>query len=130
MKSTAVEALTHSELPFEKLVEELNPERSLSHNPIFQVMLSVRHDVMESIEFARSGLALEFVARGGETGKFDLSFYIREREGALTARVEYNTDLFDSRTVERHRRSFRVPAQRRNGRSVAANLAPSAADSA
>ena len=96
----------HQEMPFEKLVEELRPERSLSHNPLFQVMFSLRNAPREEMKF--SGLEMEFVGGGSERAKFDLSMFLAEEGGSLECRVEYDTDLFDEDRIERMLGHYRV----------------------
>ena len=86
-------------LPFEKLVEELRPERDLSRNPLFQVMFVLQNTPRPIPQ--PTGLSIERVDVLPATSPFDLSLYLREREGKLIGFVEYNTDLFDSSTIER-----------------------------
>ncbi len=97
VRETALGAYAHAELPFERLVEELEPVRSLSYNPIFQVLFSLRNAPQE--ELALSGLKLEFVGPSAESAKFDLSFFFSEHQGGLACRVEYNTDLYSEAVI-------------------------------
>src|SRR6185295_1384600 len=100
VRSRALEAYAHQDLPFEKLVEELHPKRDLSRNPLFQVSLMLRNVPAGDLELA--GLSVEFLGRGiRETAKFDLSVGIEERESGLRVRALYATDLFDRATIER-----------------------------
>jgi amino acid adenylation domain-containing protein len=99
-------ALAHQDLPFEKLVEELQPERDLSHSPLFQAMLAFEN---RSAGFELPGL--EVAPAGGGTGsaKFDLSLFLEEQAGGrLAGRLEYATDLFDAETVRRMIAAFRI----------------------
>ncbi len=99
VREVALDAYLHQDLPFEKLVEELAPERNLSHSPLFQVMF-----VLENVpgsERAPAGLPAGFLAAAGGTAKFDLTLGLRERGGTLAGGVEYATDLFDAATVTR-----------------------------
>ncbi|HEV2762709.1 MAG TPA: amino acid adenylation domain-containing protein, partial [Pyrinomonadaceae bacterium] len=93
-------AYAHHHLPFEKLVEELQPERDLSRSPLFQVMLLLQN--MPAAE-ARPAEGLELRPVGGEAGtaKMDLLLTLREVGGVLTGQMEYSTDLFDEATVLR-----------------------------
>jgi amino acid adenylation domain-containing protein len=99
VKETALGAYAHQELPFEKLVEELQPVRDLSRQPVFQVLL-----VLQNVPQATQplpGLQLSRKGGGGGSAKLDLSLYVFEREGRLDGHFEYATDLFDRSTIER-----------------------------
>ncbi|HEU4455341.1 MAG TPA: amino acid adenylation domain-containing protein, partial [Longimicrobium sp.] len=97
-------AYEHQDLPFEKLVEELRPERSMSHAPVFQVMLVLQNapvgggggDGGEITDIEISG-----VARGRRTAAYDLSLALYEWEGGYFGMAEYATELFDPSTIER-----------------------------
>ncbi len=98
-RETALAAYLHQEVPFEKLVEELAPERSLAHAPLFQVVL-----VLQNTPFGKlpvQDLRLRPVSLAGTTAKFDLTVNLSEQDGDLTGIVEHATDLFDGTTVER-----------------------------
>ena len=99
VRATAVGAYANAEVPFEKVVEELQPERKLIHPPLFQVMFALEHAPLESVTWP--GLKLTQIELDSGTAKFDLTLYMIERADGLTARVEYNTDLFDSATIRR-----------------------------
>ncbi|MBA3806781.1 MAG: amino acid adenylation domain-containing protein [Solirubrobacterales bacterium] len=100
VKQSTLEARAHEELPFEKLVEVLNPDRNQSHSPIFQVLLGF--DVAQQ-QPTLAGCTLEQLpVPGWQWSRFDLSIILREREdGSLHAQLEYATDLFDESTIER-----------------------------
>jgi amino acid adenylation domain-containing protein len=98
-KQTALDAYANQDVPFEKLVEELNPERSLSHNPLFQVMFSLQNAARQG--FQLSGLEITPLRATIETAKFDLSMFLTESPDGLGGRIEYNTDLFEGATIER-----------------------------
>src|SRR5260221_14192028 len=87
------------DLPFEKLVEELHPERSLNHLPFTKVMFAVQNDVLEAMKWP--SLTIEFMEVESDTAKFEITFIIQESSRGLTARVEYNTDLFNETTIKR-----------------------------
>ncbi len=107
VKDTALGAYAHQDMPFERLVEELRPERSLSYNPLFQVLFSLQNAPRRSFELR--GLQLEPLAGVvGSTAKFDLSFFLLEAADGFTVRVEYNTDLFDGSTIDRMLRHYQV----------------------
>jgi amino acid adenylation domain-containing protein len=99
VRETALGAYTHQDLPFEKLVEELQPARSLQHTPLFQVML-----VAETAPAAApggSGLEMEAVAVDNGTAKLDLTLLVHEGPDGLELGFGYNTDLFFATTIER-----------------------------
>ncbi len=101
VKLTTLEAQIHQELPFEKLVEALNPDRAQSHSPVFQVLLGF--DVAPARPPSLAGNVLEQLPTPGwRWSRFDLSIVLRDlTSGELRASVEYATDLFDASTIER-----------------------------
>ncbi|HLM47812.1 MAG TPA: condensation domain-containing protein, partial [Myxococcaceae bacterium] len=92
-------AYAHQELPFEKLVEELRPERSLSYSPLFQVMFALQNAPEGVLELP--GLRWCFVEADSGTAKFDLSLFMVEDGPRLSCLWEYATDLFEGETVGR-----------------------------
>src|SRR5947208_2632751 len=98
VRAAAVDAYAN-DVPFEKLVEELQPERSLSHPPLFQAMFALERAPLESVTWP--GFKLTQLELDSGTAKFDLTLYMVEGAGGLTARMEYNTDLFDPATIQR-----------------------------
>jgi len=99
VRSTTLEAYSHQDLPFERLVEELQPERSLSHSPLFQVMFIYQN--FPRHEPRGSHLAVRPVEHVAALAKFDLTLTMAERGGALGGIFEYNSDLFDPSTMVR-----------------------------
>jgi amino acid adenylation domain-containing protein len=99
VREMALEAYAHQDLPFEKLVEELQPERSLSHSPVFQVMLDLQNEPVHDLEL--QGLRLTPLPFDSLMAKFDLVLTVGETDGRLSGQLEYNTDLFDAATVRR-----------------------------
>jgi non-ribosomal peptide synthetase component F len=89
----------HQELPFERLVEELRPQRDLSHSPLFQVLFTF--DLESEIRLELPGLTLEFSEVDTGTAKFDLSLYIRQSAAGLRGYLEYDTGLFEGETAAR-----------------------------
>src|SRR5262249_41455820 len=85
-------AHANSEVPFEKVLEELQPERSLSHPPLFQLMFTLERAPLESI--AWSGLKITPFELDIGTARFDLTLCMVESANSLRARMEYNSDLF------------------------------------
>jgi amino acid adenylation domain-containing protein len=105
VKGTALEAYAHHDLPFEKLVAELQPERDLAKQPLFQVSFQLVRFPRE--ELARTGLRLSAAsATVNTTSKFDLSLEMVETAAGLRGRFEYATDLFDHTTIERLQECF------------------------
>ena len=98
VREVALGAYAHQDVPFEKLVEALQPERNLSHSPLFQIMFAVENVPTQLLEL--SGLAVSPVDIKGGTAKFDLQLSIAD-EQAFKAKVQYNTDLFDALTITR-----------------------------
>ncbi|MBG1266526.1 non-ribosomal peptide synthetase [Nostoc sp. WHI] len=99
VKQVAMDAYAHQDVPFEQLVEALQPERSLSHNPLFQVMFSLQNAPIGKLEVP--GLTLIPLEIANVTAKFDLLLSMAETEDGLTGAWEYNSDLFDADTIKR-----------------------------
>ncbi|MFE0339942.1 amino acid adenylation domain-containing protein, partial [Streptomyces sp. NPDC058955] len=106
VRDTDLEAFAHQDLPFERLVEELNPARSLARHPLFQVLLVKKDPTASGQAEAMHGLATEVVPVGTWVAKFDLTVGIEERydsEGrpaGIDWTLGYASDLFDHATVE------------------------------
>ncbi len=107
VKEAALGAQAHQDLPFERLVEALKLERSLSHTPLFQVMYNHQPQVADiaSIRTA-SGLELSMLEWQSRTTQFDLTLDTWEKAGKLHAALTYANDLFDAATVERMARHW------------------------
>ncbi|MHC8352108.1 amino acid adenylation domain-containing protein [Pseudomonas sp. RT4P38] len=102
IKETALGAQAHQDLPFERLVEALKLERSLSHTPLFQVMYNHQPQVADiSTVSTASGLALGVIEWEGRTTQFDLTLDTYEKRGKLHAALTYANDLFDAATIAR-----------------------------
>ncbi|HEY0783838.1 MAG TPA: condensation domain-containing protein, partial [Thermoanaerobaculia bacterium] len=99
VRVSALGGYAHQDLPFERLVEALSVERSLSHSPLFQAMLVVQHAGSGGLELP--GLRLSPFALAGSTSKFDLNLSLLEEGDRLSGALEYSTDLFDAVTVRR-----------------------------
>ncbi|MFJ4145919.1 condensation domain-containing protein, partial [Pseudomonas sp. NPDC089734] len=100
VKQTALQAQAHQDLPFEQLVEALQPERDLSRSPLFQV--AYNHQTQGRNEARQlSGLRLEYQVSDKHTAQFDLTLDTCERDDGLGASLIYATDLFDRTTIER-----------------------------
>jgi amino acid adenylation domain-containing protein len=107
VREAAVGAYAHEELPFDQLVQELSPARDLAHNPIFQVMLGFQE--LEGSQGGDSGGSTSSgeVLTGTGTAKFDLSLALSRRGGRVSAVLEYASDLFEPRSMERLVRRYR-----------------------
>jgi amino acid adenylation domain-containing protein len=95
----ALGAYAHQDMPFERLVEELQPERDRSYNPLFQAMFVLQNAPVPEMEF--SNLTLSPMKVDSKTAKFDLSLSLTETEQGLIGAFGYNTDLFDEATIAR-----------------------------
>ncbi|HYK43003.1 MAG TPA: amino acid adenylation domain-containing protein, partial [Thermoanaerobaculia bacterium] len=106
VKSLALEAYAHQELPFEKLVEELQPDRDLSRNPFFQVACVFQRGTRAELRLP--GLTLSPVDAHNGTTKFDLSFFLTEMPDRLVVKLEYDTDVFERPTILRMLANFQT----------------------
>jgi amino acid adenylation domain-containing protein len=104
VRKVTLEAYAHQDLPFEQLVDALQPDRSLSHSPLFQVMFVLQNAARQTLELP--GLTVRRLQTEGRTAKFDLTLYLTDTEQGLSGILEYNTDLFDSATIIRMARHF------------------------
>jgi len=105
VRDVALGAYAHQDLPFEKLVEELQPERSLSHNPLFQVAFVLHDNLGPSLTL--SNLKLSPVEVSTDAAIFDLLLSMAESEHGLVGSLTYRTDLFDDSTITRMLEHFR-----------------------
>ncbi|HEV2705717.1 MAG TPA: amino acid adenylation domain-containing protein [Pyrinomonadaceae bacterium] len=110
MRTVALEAYAHQDMPFEQLVEQLQPERHMNRHPLFQVMFQLGNAPMG--EAALPGLTLQGVESERVTTQFDLSIDITEDADGLLAVAEYSTDLFDAPTIARMLGHFRNVLER------------------
>ncbi|MEH1938080.1 MAG: amino acid adenylation domain-containing protein [Nostoc sp.] len=99
VREVALSAYAHQNLPFEMLVEALQPERDLSYTPLFQVMFALQNASTSQVEL--TGLTVTPLITEGATAKFDLSLLMQNTATGLVGFWEYNTDLFDASTIER-----------------------------
>ncbi|MFS8086016.1 MAG: condensation domain-containing protein, partial [Acidobacteriota bacterium] len=105
VRETVLGAFSHQELPFEKLVEELNPERGVNRTPLFQVMFALQNTPEHDL--AGSELKLTPLELRSATAKFDLTLEVEEQTNGLCLTFEYSTDLFAAETIERMLAHFR-----------------------
>ncbi|HET8843653.1 MAG TPA: condensation domain-containing protein, partial [Ktedonobacteraceae bacterium] len=106
VRDVALQAYAHQDLPFERLVEELQPERNLSYHPLFQVLFQFDNTPLSSLTLPQ--LSLEPLNLEKETTLFDLHLLLFETEQGLTAHFEYNTNLFEVATIQRMAGHFQV----------------------
>ena len=99
VRQTTLEAYSHQDAPFEKVVEALQPSRQLATSPLFQVMFALQNVPMESLEI--EGLSVTALESSGTVAKFDLSLALFETGGGLTGELVFNTDLFDATRIRR-----------------------------
>jgi amino acid adenylation domain-containing protein len=116
VREVALGAYAHQDLPFEKLVEELHPERNLNQNPLFQVVFALQNAPVEALELP--GLILSPQQFDSGTTRFDLEFHLWQqsagndlwvdRSDGISGLVVYSTDLFDHATIERMLGHFQI----------------------
>ncbi|MCL6755247.1 amino acid adenylation domain-containing protein [Nostoc sp. CCCryo 231-06] len=105
-RQTCLDAYSHQDIPFEYLVEQLQPERSMSHNPLFQVMLALENN--ESPDLSLPELEIEWLSLTYPFAKFDLALLVIESDNQLDLTWEYATDLFEKSTIQRMAEQFEV----------------------
>ena len=106
VRDVALGAYTHQDIPFEKLVEALQPERDLSHSPLFQVLFTFQ--TMDPLPQEMSGLTLSNVEVESSTAKFDLGMTVTNQGHGIQCTIEYNTDLFDQSTIKEMLRHWQI----------------------
>src|SRR5262249_54260454 len=99
VREVTLNAFEHQELPFERLVEELRPQRDAAHTPLFQVMFILQNTPVPPLR--SPDLALDLIPLHNGTAKFDLTLNLLEAPDGITGSFEYATDLFDEATVVR-----------------------------
>ncbi len=99
VREVCLGAYAHQDLPFERLVEELQPARDLSRNPLFQVMFVLQNGSLQAVELP--GLSLSPLEVDTRTTHFDLTLHIADTEKGLIGTLAYNTDLFEAVTIDR-----------------------------
>ena len=106
VRQVVLGALAHQDAPFDRVVEALQPERNLSHAPVFQVMFVFHNVPTEKLEVP--GLTLARLELEDATAKFDLLLLMEESDLGLRGTLEYNSDLFDAATIGRMANHFRI----------------------
>ncbi|SDX08991.1 non-ribosomal peptide synthase domain TIGR01720/amino acid adenylation domain-containing protein [Marininema mesophilum] len=105
VRQKALKAYEHQDIPFEKIVEAVQPERSTSYSPIFQTLFTLQDMASWKVPDLPE-LSMELAEHHVSTAKFDLTVVMEEKAEGLWAAFEYNTDLFDRATIERMARHF------------------------
>jgi non-ribosomal peptide synthetase component F len=103
-REAALGAYAHQDVPFEMVVDAVQPQRDMSHSPLFQAMLVVENASNRAIRMP--GLTLEALEADPGTAKFDITLTVAQEPDGLRGAWEYNTDLFEAATVERMARQF------------------------
>ncbi|MEM7537975.1 MAG: amino acid adenylation domain-containing protein, partial [Chloroflexota bacterium] len=106
VRTKTLDAFEHQELPFERLVEELQLARSFGYNPLFQVMFVLQSDKEQT--FHMSDIRVTRILYPQQTAKFDLTLSIQERDGQLRAHFNYSRDLFEEETIKRMAAHFQM----------------------
>ncbi|GAX45463.1 amino acid adenylation domain-containing protein [Tolypothrix sp. NIES-4075] len=99
VRQVATEAYSHQDVPFDQIVDALQPERNLNYSPLFQVMFVLLNTPPGKLELP--GLSLTPLEVETQTAKFDLTLLITETEQGLSGSLEYNSDLFEEATITR-----------------------------
>jgi len=106
VREVALGAYAHQNLPFEKLIEILKPERQSSRTPVFQVVFALQNTPTHKLELP--GLSLSEMALGDQISHFDLTFLVLDTEEGLMISIEYNADLFEPATITRMLRHYQT----------------------
>ena len=106
VRAVALEAYAHQDMPFEQLVEQMQPDRTMSRNPLFQVMFQMENTPKEDLPLP--GLVLSPVEVERVTTQFDLSFDVMENDESLVVVAEYSTDLFNKATISSLLRRWQI----------------------
>ncbi|KZN34207.1 hypothetical protein N480_21630 [Pseudoalteromonas luteoviolacea S2607] len=109
VRQTALEAFSNQDLPFEQLVKEINPSRSLSHNALYQVAFQLEQEstsLEQEMNTGLNGLEMSKEIVADDISKYDLSLYVLDSGNKLTCNWEYATDLFKRETIERMHAHF------------------------
>ncbi|WP_437738920.1 non-ribosomal peptide synthase/polyketide synthase [Sorangium sp. So ce1335] len=110
VKEATLEAYAHQDVPFERVVEHVNPERAMDQTPLFQAMLVLQNAPEAAL--ALPGLAIEPIEREETTAQYDLTLTLTERDQRILGTLCYNTDLFDRSTIEQMGRHLLVLIER------------------
>ena len=105
-KRMALDAYANQDVPLERVVEAVQPDRNLSHAPLFQVVFVLQNAPMDYAELP--GLTMNYAETDSGTAQFDMSLSIKDTRQGLYCKINYNTDLFDEATIARLMGHFRT----------------------
>ncbi|MCX7568802.1 amino acid adenylation domain-containing protein [Tumebacillus sp. DT12] len=108
-KATALDAYQHQDVPLDRLIEELQPERDLSRTPLFQALFVLQNAPLDVLELP--ALTMSYIETDSGAAGFDLTLSMKETAQGLYGKLIYNTDLFDDSTIEKWARQFRTILQ-------------------
>jgi non-ribosomal peptide synthetase component F len=108
VRQMALEAYAHQNVPFDQLVETLQPQRHLSHSPLFQVMFVLQNSPISKLELGDLQVTQMELARATAGATFDLTLSMQEIDSELRGAFEYNANLFDSDTIARMMINFQI----------------------
>ncbi len=106
IKKVCLSAYAHQDVPFERIVELLQPARSLANNPIFQFMLVLQNQSKE--HFQTNNLSFGEVSQEGNISRFDMTFMLSETSKGIVGQIEYDTALFESSTITRFLKRWKI----------------------
>jgi NRPS condensation-like uncharacterized protein len=104
IRELTLSAYVNQDIPFEKIVEEIRPHRSMSYTPLFQVLFALHNVPASTLEI--SGLTLRKLSSNNKTTKFELALYMEEVEGEIFSSFQYSADLFEASTISRMEQQF------------------------
>jgi hypothetical protein len=109
VREATLRAYSHQDVPFEKIVEELAPERRTNYTPVIQVAFGLRNAPMPDLQLP--ALTLQTIDLDNHGGRFDLTLWMIERDGSLKGKWYYNSDLFEMKTIQRIQSHFQTLLQ-------------------
>ncbi len=106
VREICLDAYEHQDLPFEKLVEEIQPERTLSNQPLFQILFQLENTLGEALQLQE--VTVTPLIYKGQVARWELACFVREEQDGLRVTLEYSTELFDASTIARLFEHFQV----------------------
>ena len=104
MRKVAIDAYDNQDVPFEQLVNSIQPERNMASTPLFQVMFTLENKPVNNLVLP--DLTLKVIENGEVAAKFDLTLSMKESSGGLIGALEYNTDLFNQSRISSMAKHF------------------------